>query len=120
DNKAQGGDVIDWGDGEYSTMSDLPDMEIKPDPVQQLYARINSLRESPEFKMRQRIGPYGGTIMSEANGVTYEQVTSNTLIKYGPNVDYLEYKFIYPHDQGTWDTPGSDGLYWKGCMSCHS
>ncbi len=119
-NTAVTGDVIDWGDGEYSNMQNLPNMEVSPDPVQQLYNRVRSMRESPEFKARQRMGGYGGTIMSEGNGVTYEQVTSNTLVKYGPNVDYPEYKFIYPHDQGTWDTPGSDGLYWKGCMSCHS
>jgi hypothetical protein len=54
----------------------------------------------------------------------YQQVTSNTLItrKIGANNESPQYRFILPQNFGGWsqDNTGSDGLIWKGCLSCHA
>ncbi|WP_336717108.1 DUF6443 domain-containing protein [Chryseobacterium mucoviscidosis] len=58
----------------------------------------------------------------EADGKSYEQVTSNTLITRNLNGSNPVYNFILPQNLGGWsqDDTGSDGLIWKGCLSCHA
>jgi len=53
------------------------------------------------------------------NSIT-TQVNSNTLIDYNTVTQEAKYKFLYPNDLGDWNTKGSDGKYWIGCLSCHS
>ncbi|MCL1666617.1 DUF6443 domain-containing protein [Elizabethkingia ursingii] len=58
-----------------------------------------------------------------ANGNSYQRVTSNTLVirALGSN-ESPKYGFILPQSFGGWgqDNTGSDGLIWKGCLSCHA
>ncbi len=54
----------------------------------------------------------------ESNGVVSTVVTQNTIVNQ-PYVGTPYYSFIYPKDLGSWGQPGSDGLVWIGCMSCH-
>ncbi|MBB4808261.1 hypothetical protein HNP38_003603 [Chryseobacterium defluvii] len=60
----------------------------------------------------------------EAGDTRYEKVTVNTLItrKIGANNESPKYRFILPQNFGGWsqDNTGSDGLIWKGCLSCHA
>jgi hypothetical protein len=65
---------------------------------------------------------FGGTVISTNGPVFTEQVNSTTLITYtnGDHSVTPVYSFIYPQNQGSWGTLGSDGKYWIGCMSCHS
>ena len=60
----------------------------------------------------------------DSGNTRYEQVTRNTLItrKIGANNESPQYRFILPQNFGGWsqDDTGSDGLIWKGCLSCHS
>ncbi|HBV14806.1 hypothetical protein [Chryseobacterium carnipullorum] len=66
---------------------------------------------------------YGNTSWNAGN-THYERVTRNTLItrKIGANNESPQYRFILPQNFGGWsqDNTGSDGLIWKGCLSCHS
>lgn len=57
-----------------------------------------------------------------ADGNMYEQVTSNTLITRNLDGSDPMYNFILPDDLGGWsqDDTASDGLIWKGCLSCHA
>jgi len=57
-----------------------------------------------------------------ADGNMYEQVTSNTLITRNLDGSDPKYNFILPNDLGGWsqDDTASDGLIWKGCLSCHA
>ena len=48
------------------------------------------------------------------------QVTTNTWVVQEKFGDYPKYIFNYPQDLGEFSQPGSDGLIWTGCMSCHS
>ncbi|MEX0313724.1 MAG: RHS repeat-associated core domain-containing protein [Allomuricauda sp.] len=61
-------------------------------------------------------------VVTPRTGWNYKQVTSNTLVasRYNGSIVESRYEFIYPRDRGSWGKPGSDGLIWIGCLSCHS
>jgi RHS repeat-associated protein len=80
-------------------------------------------------KMSASLASVNRGIQWEANGNSYRQVSSNTLfvqpVGYNPKVNMEgqmggEYQLILPQSYGDWNTEGSDGLRWIGCMSCHA
>jgi len=60
----------------------------------------------------------------DAGDTHYQKVTSNTLVtrKIGANNESPQYRFILPQNFGGWgqDNTASDGLIYKGCLSCHA
>ncbi|CAD0219721.1 hypothetical protein [Chryseobacterium sp. JV274] len=57
-----------------------------------------------------------------ASDRSYRQVTTNTLVANQGINESPQYRFILPKNFGGWsqDDTGSDGLIWKGCLSCHA
>ena len=101
-------------------VQDLPEATCRPkqEGNNKVVNDIKTILEKNLRNSSNSKGAYGGVVIHTENGKTFEQVDPVTIIVWGGGE--AEFRFIYPSDLGTTRTPGSDGLYWKGCMSCHS
>jgi RHS repeat-associated protein len=116
--KTTGGDhIITYSKREHYSASQVNGIVFK----NELTARLSG-GSTPDYNQVGGAGTSGGVNVSVSGTIVYEQINSTTIIQRKMNdFDYdKEYEFLYPSNQGDYGVLGSDGHYWKGCLSCHS